>query len=59
MFNDSIDNNKNLNNGKNYEENNIIIVKGTRKEDCIFADLVAIQDHEIYMKLSELKNMKT
>jgi DNA polymerase III alpha subunit len=57
MFNDNIENNKTLNNKRNYEENNIVIVKGTKKEDCIFADLGAIQDHEIYMKLSEVKNI--
>ena len=57
MFNDNIENNKTLNNKRNYEENNIVIVKGTKKEDCIFADLGVIQDHEIYMKLSEVKNI--
>ena len=57
MFNDNIENNKTLNNKRNYEENNIVIVKGIKKEDCIFANLAAIQDHEIYMKLSEVKNI--
>ena len=57
MFNDNIENNKTLNNKRNYEENNIVIVKGVKKEDCIFANLAAIQDHEIYMKLSEVKNI--
>jgi DNA polymerase-3 subunit alpha len=56
LFNDYIDNNRTLNN-KNYEENNIVIVKGTRKDDCIFADIVAIQDNQIFMKLSEVKNI--
>ena len=56
LFNDKIENCKNLNGGKNPEEGNIIIVKGIKKEDCIFADLIAVQDHEIYMKLSEIKN---
>jgi len=57
LFNDKIENCKNLNGGKNPEEGNIVIVKGIKKEDCIFADLVAIQDHEIYMKLSEIKKV--
>ena len=57
IFNDKIDNCKTLNGGKNPEEGNIVIIKGIKKEDCIFADLVAIQDHEIYMKLSELKKI--
>jgi DNA polymerase III alpha subunit len=55
LFNDKIDNNKTLNKDKNFEEKNIVIFKGIKKEDCIFADIAAIQDHQIYMKLSELK----
>jgi DNA polymerase-3 subunit alpha len=55
LFNDRIDTNKSLNNNKKFEETNIVIVKGTKKEDAVFADLVAIQDQKIYMKLSELK----
>jgi len=57
MFNDKIDNNKVLNGNKNYQEDNIVIVKGIKKEDCIFADIMAVQDHYIYMKLSEIKNI--
>jgi DNA polymerase-3 subunit alpha len=57
MFNDKIDNNKALNGNKNYQEDNIVIVKGIKKEDCIFADIMAVQDHYIYMKLSEIKNI--
>ena len=57
LFNDKIDNCKTLNGNKNPEEKNIVIVKGIKKEDCIFADLVAIQDHDIYMKLSEIKKI--
>jgi DNA polymerase-3 subunit alpha len=56
IFNDNIENNKLLNN-KNFEEGNVVIVKGLRKDDCIFGDLVAIQDHEIYMKLNDLKKI--
>jgi DNA polymerase-3 subunit alpha len=56
IFNDNIENNKLLNN-KAFEEGNIVIVKGLKKNDCIFADLVAIQDHEIYMKLNDLKKI--
>ena len=57
MFNDRIDNNKTLNGNRNYEEDNIVIVKGVKKEDCIFADIMAVQDNQIYMKLSEIKNI--
>jgi DNA polymerase III alpha subunit len=57
LFNDNIENNKLLNNSKNFEEGNIVIVKGLKKEDCVFGDLVAIQDHQIYMKLNDLKKI--
>jgi DNA polymerase-3 subunit alpha len=55
LFNDFIESNKSLNNNKNYEEKNIVIVKGTKKEDAVFGEIIAIQDQRIYMKLSELK----
>jgi len=54
IFNDNIENNKLLNN-KSFEKGNIVIVKGLKKDDCIFADLIAIQDQDIYMKLNDLK----
>ena len=55
IFNDNIENIKLLNNSKDFEEGNIVVVKGLKKEDCIFADLISIQDHKIYMKLNDLK----
>ena len=56
LFNDNIENNKLLNN-KNFEEGNIVVVKGLKRDDCIFGDLVAIQDQAIYMKLNDLKKI--
>ena len=57
LFNDKIDSCKTLNGNKHPEKGNIVIIKGIKREDCIFADLIAIQDHKIYMKLSEIKNI--
>ena len=56
IFNDNIETNKLLNN-RNFEEGNIVIVKGSKRDDCIFGDLIAVQDHEIYMKLNDLKKI--
>jgi DNA polymerase-3 subunit alpha len=56
IFNDNIETNKLLNN-RSFEEGNIVIVKGSKRDDCIFGDLIAIQDHEIYMKLNDLKKI--
>jgi DNA polymerase-3 subunit alpha len=57
LFNDFIETNKTLNNNKNYEKNNIVIVKGTKKQDAVFGEIAAIQDQKIFMKLSELKKV--
>jgi len=57
LFNDKIENCKTLNGNKNPEEKNIVIIKGIKRADCVFADIIAIQDHNIYMKLSEIKNV--
>ena len=37
------------------KEGDIVIVKGTKKEGAIFADLIAIQQNKIYTKLSDVK----
>jgi DNA polymerase-3 subunit alpha len=55
LFNNFIETNKFLNNNKNYQEKNIVVVKGTKKDNAIFGEVIAIQDQKIYMKLSELK----
>ena len=55
IFNDKIDNCKEVNNGKLPDEEDIIVVEGTRKSDCIFADYIKVQDHKVYTKLSDLK----
>jgi len=57
IFNDNIETNKLLND-RRFEEGNIVIVKGSKRDDCIFGDLIAIQDHEIYMKLNDLKKIE-
>jgi len=57
IFNDNIETNKLLND-RSFEEGNIVIVKGSKRDDCIFGDLIAIQDHEIYMKLNDLKKIE-
>jgi DNA polymerase-3 subunit alpha len=55
MFNDNIKECDTMNNGLP-EKGNIVIVKGNKKEDAVFANLIAIQDNKVYTKLSELKN---
>ncbi len=44
------------NNGTHPEEDNIVIVKGVKKDEVVFADKIAVQTNRIYTKLSELKN---
>ncbi len=55
MFNDNIKECETMNNGLP-EKGNIVIIKGNKKEDAVFANLMAIQDNKVYTKLSELKN---
>lgn len=43
-------------NAKKVVEGNIVVVKGRRFGDAVFADFINIQDHKIYMKLADLKN---
>lgn len=43
-----------LNNGLP-KEKNIVIVKGRKFDEVVFADLISIQDNKVYTKLSEIK----
>jgi DNA polymerase-3 subunit alpha len=54
-FNDKIDFNKSSNNDRLPEKDDIVIVKGVKKKDCLFGDTIGIQTLKIYTKLSELK----
>lgn len=54
-FNDKIEANKSANNDKLPDKEDIVIVKGIKKQDCIFCESVGIQTLKIYTKLSELK----
>ena len=38
------------------KKNEIVICKGTKFEDAIFADVISTQNNKIYTKLSELKD---
>jgi DNA polymerase-3 subunit alpha len=55
MFNDKIDYNKSANNDKLPDKEDIVIVKATKKQDCLFCETVGIQTLKIFTKLSELK----
>jgi len=55
MFNDKIEMAKANNSDKLPEEGDIVIVKGNKKTDCIFAETVVIQTLKIYTRLSELQ----
>lgn len=55
IFNDKIDDEIRPQ-GSSLAENQIVMVKGTKFEDVIFADSIDIEDYKVYTKLSELKN---
>ena len=54
-FNDKIEFNKSANSDRLPEKEDIVIVKATKKQDCLFCDTIGIQTLKIYTKLSELK----
>ncbi len=58
-FNDKIDLNKSLNNETLPKEDDVVIVKGVKKQDCLFGDTISIQTLKIYTKLSEVKEIES
>jgi hypothetical protein len=55
IFNNSLEQCKDLNNGLP-KEDDIVIVKGTKKgDDTVFANTIAIQQNVIYTKLADFK----
>jgi DNA polymerase-3 subunit alpha len=58
-FNDKIDLNKSLNADTLPKEEDVVIVKGVKKQDCLFGDTISIQTLKIYTKLSEVKEVES
>ena len=54
IFNDKIDDCKYSNDGLP-KENEIVVVKGRKMDDAVFADIMTVQDNKVYTKLSDLK----
>ncbi|MAF37234.1 hypothetical protein CL622_09040 [archaeon] len=55
LFNDKINECRHLNSGNLPREKEIVIIKGRKMEDAVFADLISVQNNKVYTKLSELK----
>jgi DNA polymerase-3 subunit alpha len=45
-----------INGGKLPSKGNIVIVRGVKKEDAIFANVIGIEDQSVYTKLSQIPN---
>jgi hypothetical protein len=58
IFRDQMDKCESANSGFP-QKNNIVIVKGTKADGAIFADVISVQDTQVYTKLSELKAIKS
>ena len=56
IFSKKMESCESMNNGLP-DKKNIIIVKGRKFEDVVFADVIGVQDHKVYTKLSELKKI--
>jgi len=44
-------------NGKLPNKDDIVIIKGLKKDDAVFIDDIGIQSQKIFTKLSELKDI--
>lgn len=58
LFNDAITFNEEQNAGK-FAENQILVIKGTKKSEAVFANQVTNQNVHIYCRLSDLKEDKS
>lgn len=56
IFNKKMETCKSQNGDKWPEEHNIVIVKGTKVDEAVFADLISVQDNKVYTKLSEVRD---
>ena len=54
IFNNRKDRCKEMNNGLP-KAGEIVVVKGRRMDDAVFADVITVQDNKVYTKLSELR----
>jgi DNA-directed DNA polymerase III PolC len=57
IFNKKLEECIRINNGTP-EKKQIVVIKGTKFEDVVFADLISVQDNKVYTKLSEIKNIE-
>ena len=54
LFTNKIDKARELN-GRHPKEDDIVVIKGVKKDEAVFADSISIQNTKIYTKLSQLK----
>ncbi len=56
QFNQKIDESK-LVNGRAPVKDDVVIIRGSKRDDCVFIDDIGIQSQKIFTKLSELKDI--
>jgi len=56
QFNQKIDESK-LVNGRAPIKDDVVIIRGSKRDDCVFIDDIGIQSQKIFTKLSELKDI--
>ena len=57
QFNAKIEESKLINGGKVPAKEDIVIIRGLKKDDAVFIDNIGIQSQKIFTKLSELKDI--
>jgi hypothetical protein len=57
QFNAKIGESKLINGGRVPTKEDIVIIRGLKKDDAVFIDNIGIQSQKIFTKLSELKDI--
>ena len=57
QFNQKIEESRLVNGGKAPTKEDIVIIRGLKKDDAVFIDNIGIQSQKIFTKLSELKDI--
>ena len=56
LFQQNLEGCEGMNGGKLPSKGNIVIVRGIKKDDAIFANVIGVEDQQVYTKLSEIPN---
>jgi hypothetical protein len=56
LFQQNLESCEGMNGGQLPSKGNIVIVRGIKKDDAVFANVIGVEDQQVYTKLSEIPN---